>query len=158
MANPASQHRNGSDARLPRRHLQRRRRDPLSLPRSTVLRHSAHDFTSFCKAREGATAIRRIERLHWDRDETGVATMTVVADAFCHSMVRALVGCLLAIGEGRKPVTWAAEMLERAERSSDIHIASPRGLTLEEVGYPPDSDLAGRLLITRARRQESELG
>lgn len=117
-----------------------------------------HDFTSFCKAREGATSIRRVERLHWDRDESGTATMTVLADAFCHSMVRALVGCLLAIGEGRKPVAWAAEMLERAERSSDIHIASPRGLTLEEVGYPPDTDLAGRLLITKARRQESELG
>ena len=117
-----------------------------------------HDFTSFCKAREGATAIRRIESLHWERDAGGVATMTVVADAFCHSMVRSLVGCLLAIGEGRKPVAWAAASLERASRSSDIHIASPRGLTLEEVGYPPDTDLAGRLLVTRARRQESELG
>lgn len=117
-----------------------------------------HDFTSFCKAREGATSIRTIQSLHWDREPSGVATMTVVADAFCHSMVRSLVGCLLAIGEGRRPVGWAAEMLERAARSSEIHIASPRGLTLEEVGYPPDTDLAGRLLVTRARRDESELG
>ena len=116
-----------------------------------------NDYTSFCKHREGATSIRRIERLDWTRDERGVATMTVLADAFCHSMVRSLVGCLLAIGEGRKDVGWAADMLARAERSSDIHIASPRGLTLEEVGYPSDDELEGRLLITRARRQESEL-
>jgi len=117
-----------------------------------------NDYTSFCKAREGATSIRRIERLTWERDEHGVATMTVLADAFCHSMVRALVGCLLAIGEGRKDVSWAGEMLARATRSSDIHIASARGLTLEEVGYPSDDELADRLLVTRARRQESELG
>lgn len=116
-----------------------------------------NDYTSFCKAREGATSIRRVTRLHWERDEHGVAVMTVVADAFCHSMVRALVGCLIAIGEGRKDVAWAGEMLARATRSSDIHIASPRGLTLEEVGYPADDELAGRLLVTRAKRQESEL-
>lgn len=116
-----------------------------------------NDYTSFCKAREGATSIRRVERLVWERDERGVATMTVLADAFCHSMVRALVGCLIAIGEGRREVGWAGEMLARAARSSDIHIASPRGLTLEEVGYPSDDELAGRLLVTRNRRQESEL-
>jgi tRNA pseudouridine38-40 synthase len=117
-----------------------------------------NDYTSFCKAREGATAIRRVTRLDWDRDERGIATMTVVADAFCHSMVRSLVGCLLAIGEGRRDVAWAAQMLARAERSSDIHIAAARGLTLEEVGYPSDEELADRLLVTRARRHESELG
>jgi len=116
-----------------------------------------NDYTSFCKHREGATSIRRIERLDWSRDEHGIATMTVLADAFCHSMVRSLVGCLVAIGEGRKDVGWAAAMLARAERSSDIHIASPRGLTLEEVGYPPDAELAARLLITRNRRREDEL-
>ena len=116
-----------------------------------------NDYTSFCKAREGATSIRRVERLAWERDARGVATMTVLADAFCHSMVRALVGCLLAIGEGRRDVAWAGEMLARATRSSDIHIASARGLTLEEVGYPSDEELADRLLVTRNRRQESEL-
>lgn len=116
-----------------------------------------HDFTSFCKAREGSTAIRRLQSLIWERTDAGVAEATVVADAFCHSMVRALVGCLLAIGEGRKTVPWAAEMLARATRSSDIHIASARGLTLEEVGYPADEELAGRLLITRNRRTEADL-
>ena len=116
-----------------------------------------NDFTSFCKAREGATSIRRVETLTWSRRPDGVAEMTVVADAFCHSMVRALVGCLLAVGEGRKPVAWAEEMLLRAARGSEIHIASARGLTLEEVGYPADEDLAGRLLVTRNRRSQEDL-
>jgi len=116
-----------------------------------------HDFTSFCKAREGSTAIRRLQSLVWERTETGVAEATVVADAFCHSMVRSLVGALLAIGEGRRDVGWARELLERTRRSSDVHIASARGLTLEEVVYPPDAELGARRSITMARRQEAEV-
>ena len=62
-----------------------------------------HDFASFCRKREGATTIRTLLGLTWARDHTGVAVGTVVADAFCHSMVRSLVGCLIAIGEGLAP-------------------------------------------------------
>lgn len=116
-----------------------------------------HDFTSFCKAREGATAIRRLQTLLWDRTDAGVAEATVIADAFCHSMVRALIGCLLAIGEGRRDGGWARELLERATRGSEVHIAAARGLTLEEVVYPPDAELGARLLVTRARRQEADV-
>jgi tRNA pseudouridine38-40 synthase len=112
-----------------------------------------HDFAGFCKAREGATTIRTVQTLVWERDETGVAVARVVADAFCHGMVRALVGCLVAIGEGRKDVGWATEVLGHTVRTSAVHAASPRGLTLEEVGYPPDDQLAARALQTRARRE-----
>lgn len=112
-----------------------------------------HDFAGFCKAREGATTIRTVQTLVWERDETGVAVARVVADAFCHGMVRALVGCLLAIGEGRKDVGWATEVLGYTVRTSAVHAASPRGLTLEEVGYPPDDQLAARAFQTRARRE-----
>lgn len=115
-----------------------------------------HDFAGFCRRREGATTVRRLDRLTVGRDGH-VIRFEVLADAFCHSMVRSLVGCLLAIGEGRKDVTWAAASLRRVSRSSDIHIASARGLTLEEVGYPADDELAGRLLVTRARRSREEL-
>ena len=61
-----------------------------------------HDFASFCKQREGATTIRTLLELGWARDADGLAVATVRADAFCHSMVRSLVGCLLAVGEGRR--------------------------------------------------------
>lgn len=112
-----------------------------------------HDFGGFCKAREGATTIRTIQELTWSRDDTGVAAARVVADAFCHGMVRALVGCLVAIGEGRKDVGWAAQVLAQPVRTSAVHAASPRGLTLEEVGYPPDEQLLARAEQTRAKRE-----
>ena len=116
-----------------------------------------HDYASFCKPREGATTIRTVQRLVWERDETGVAVGTVVADAFCHSMVRALVGCLLGIGEGRQDVSWAKERLEAGTRSPSVPVAPAAGLTLEEVGYPPDAELAARLLVTKAKRSASEV-
>lgn len=111
-----------------------------------------HDFASFCKQREGATTIRTLLDLSWSRGPDGVVEATVRADAFCHSMVRSLVGCLLAVGEGRKPVAWPAEMLAAGARDAAIAVAPAHGLTLEEVGYPPDDELAARTEVTRAKR------
>ncbi len=113
-----------------------------------------HDFASFCKQREGATTIRTLHELTWGRDATGLAVATVRADAFCHSMVRSLVGCLLAIGEGRRPPEWAAEVLEAGARDSAVAVVHAHGLTLEEVAYPADGDLAARAQTTMARRDE----
>ena len=116
-----------------------------------------HDFASFCKARDGATTIRELQVLHWLRDADGVAVGTVQADAFCHSMVRALVGCLIAIGEGRKDVGWAVETLDRADRGLPVTVAPASGLTLERVGYPPPGGLASRIELTRQRRTPGEV-
>ena len=110
-----------------------------------------HDFAAFCRRREGATTIRTLLRLDVVRDE-GVIVLTVEADAFCHSMVRSLVGALIAVGEGRRGVEWPASLLAGSERSSDVHVAPAHGLTLLEVGYPPDDELAARTERTRARR------
>lgn len=111
-----------------------------------------HDFASFCKRREGATTIRTLEELSWDRDGNGVIVGTVRADAFCHSMVRSLVGCLIAIGEGRKPVAWAGEILRAETRSPSVAVVHAHGLTLEEVAYPPDDQLEARTVQTKAKR------
>lgn len=120
-----------------------------------------HDFASFCKAREGATTIRTVQRFDWVRDQTGVAVGTIVADAFCHSMVRSLVGCLIAIGEGRADVGWARSVLDEANRGPRtgraVAVAPALGLTLEEVGYPPDGELAARRLVTMAKRGAHEV-
>lgn len=110
------------------------------------------DFASFCKQREGATTIRTLEELSWVRDEAGVAVGTVVADAFCHSMVRALVGCLIAVGEGRQPVAWAGEILRAESRNPAVAVVHAHGLTLEEVVYPADDELGARAEQTRAKR------
>ncbi|MEU4696943.1 tRNA pseudouridine(38-40) synthase TruA [Nonomuraea dietziae] len=111
-----------------------------------------HDFAAFCKKREGATTIRELQRLDWVRTAEGVLEATVVADAFCHSMVRALVGCLLAVGDGRRPREWPARVLAGAVRDSGVHVAPAHGLCLEEVGYPPPAELAARAAATRRVR------
>jgi tRNA pseudouridine38-40 synthase len=110
-----------------------------------------HDFAGFCRRREGATTVRSLERLSVERTGTEI-DCTVVADAFCHSMVRSLVGALIAVGEGRRPVEWPASLLNHGRRADDVPVAPAHGLTLVEVGYPPDDELAARAAQTRARR------
>lgn len=112
-----------------------------------------HDFASFCKHREGATTVRTLLELSWLRADD-LVTGTVRADAFCHHMVRSLVGCLLAVGEGRRPASWAGEVLAAAVRDPGVGVVPAHGLTLEEVAYPPDHELALRAQQARARREQ----
>jgi len=109
-----------------------------------------HDFAAFCKKRLGATTIRTLIELSWKRDDAGLAIGTVRADAFCHNMVRALVGCLITVGEGRRTAEWARDVLVAGKRDPAVTVVHPHGLTLEEVGYPADADLARQ--ATEARR------
>jgi tRNA pseudouridine38-40 synthase len=109
------------------------------------------DFAAFCRRREGATTIRTLQSLDVTRDGE-LVTVSASADAFCHSMVRSLVGALLAVGEGRRIPEWPATLLQRTERASDVPVAPAHGLTLVAVDYPLDRDLAARALVTRARR------
>jgi tRNA pseudouridine38-40 synthase len=111
-----------------------------------------HDFAAFCKRREGATTIRTLLDLAWERDADDVLVGTVRADAFCHHMVRSLVGCLVAVGEGRRPPEWAGEVLAAATRDPAVTVVPPHGLTLEEVGYPPDDELAAQAEASRRLR------
>ncbi|WP_435610350.1 tRNA pseudouridine(38-40) synthase TruA [Streptomyces sp. C10-9-1] len=111
-----------------------------------------HDFAAYCKRREGATTIRTLQRLSWERDASGVLTATVKADAFCHNMVRSLVGALLFVGDGHRPADWPAKVLAAGVRDSAVHVVRPYGLTLEEVGYPADELLAARNREARNRR------
>jgi tRNA pseudouridine38-40 synthase len=138
-----------------------RRKDTVTWPRPLDvdrLNESAahllgeHDFAAFCKRRDGATTIRELQRLTWTRLPDGVLVAEVSADAFCHSMVRSLVGALLAVGEGRKAVDWPATLLTAQTRASSVTVAPAHGLTLVAVDYPPDEDLAARARQTRRVR------
>jgi tRNA pseudouridine38-40 synthase len=111
-----------------------------------------HDFAAYCRRREGATTIRELLRLSWTREDAHLYAATVQADAFCHNMVRALVGALLAVGDGRRPVDWPARVLAAGERDSAVHVVAPHGLTLEEIRYPDDAALASRAAATRRLR------
>lgn len=110
-----------------------------------------NDFAAFCRHRDGATTIRDLQRFDWVR-EGELITAHVTADAFCWSMVRSLVGAVLAVGEHRRPVGWCTELLGSTARSSDYAAAPARGLTLVGVDYPADDELAARTLITRDLR------
>ncbi|MFD2082257.1 tRNA pseudouridine38-40 synthase [Actinopolymorpha cephalotaxi] len=139
-----------------RRHevLQHHRRplDLAAMNAAAGLLLGEHDFAAFCRRREGATTIRRLLELGWDREPSGMLVCRVVADAFCHSMVRALVGALLRVGEGGRPAEWPARVLSGRVRDSGVHVVPARGLTLEEVGYPPAAELAARAEQARRRR------
>jgi tRNA pseudouridine38-40 synthase len=117
-----------------------------------------HDFAAFCRRREGASTMRELLRLEWARPEPGLAVATVVADAFCHNMVRALVGALLRIGDGTRPPGWLADVLARGERQPEVPVVVPYGLCLEEVGYPADAQLADRAQATRRLRAPPAAG
>jgi tRNA pseudouridine38-40 synthase len=107
-----------------------------------------HDFAAFCRFRAGATTIRDLQRLDWDRDGD-LITAHVSADAFCWSMVRSLVGAVLAVGGGRRDAEWCAGLLQATRRSSAFAAAPARGLTLVGVDYPPDDELEARIVVTR---------
>lgn len=113
------------------------------------------DFAAFCKPREGRTTIRNLMNFSWTRTSEGLVRADVKADAFCHSMVRFLVGSMLPVGEGSKPVSWPADILNsgvRPEGEPGFNLAPAHGLVLAEVAYPPDEELAARAIATRDRR------
>lgn len=118
-----------------------------------------HDFAAFCKPREGATTIRTVTEFSWcrpvDGPDAGLLVATVVADAFCHHMVRALVGASLAVGEGRRAPEWLGTLLDGERGDLSEALAPPHGLTLEGVAYPREDELAARAAQTRAKRDRA---
>jgi len=116
-----------------------------------------HDFLSYCKPRQGATTIRTLRALEWRRvaagPDAGLVTLPASAAASCHSMVRSLVGAGLAVGQGRRPAAWPDELLAARSRDGAAPVAPPHGLTLEEVVYPADDELAAQAERARATRR-----
>ena len=129
----------------------RRPLDAEAMARSAVALIGLHDFAAYCKPREGATTIRDLRRL--DVRKVGDEVLVdVTADAFCHSMVRSLVGALIAVGQHRGDPDAPAALLAAGRRTADIHVAPAHGLTLVAVAYPADTELARRAEQTRALR------
>jgi tRNA pseudouridine38-40 synthase len=114
-----------------------------------VLGH--HDFAAFCKFREGGTTIRTLKKFHWERQED-LLVATIVADAFCYSMVRNLVGAAVCVADGRKESSWIGELLANKERVSDSLVFPSRGLTLSSVEYPTNDQLLERAKVTIGKR------
>lgn len=111
-----------------------------------------HDFAAFCRPRPGATTIRTLLDYRWERDEQGVLVARVVADAFCRSMVRALVGAVVLVGAGRADVGWPVRVRDAGQRHPGSPVMAAHGLTLEEVLYPDDEQVDTRAHEARAVR------
>ena len=124
--------------------------------RASALLLGTHNYAAFCKYREGATTIRTLETYQWRRDEEGCLVADVVADAFCYSMVRNLVGAIVCVADGRKDPEWISTLLEDKERVSDSLVFPARGLTLYKVDYPDAAELLERAKKTVARREEED--
>ncbi len=122
----------------------RRPLDEHAMSEAAAALTGEHDFLAYCRPREGATTVRSLRQLQVVRDDSDVIVVTASADAFCHHMVRALVGALIAVGEQRRAVAWPAEVLARAVRDSSVLVAPARGLTLTAVTYPEETLLAAR--------------
>jgi tRNA pseudouridine38-40 synthase len=123
------------------------------LNEASALLLGSNDFAAFCKFREGSTTVRNLEKFSWIRDSDGFLIADVVADAFCYSMVRNLVGAVVCVADGRFEPEWVATTLKNRERISDSLVFPARGLTLYKVEYPPDSELLERVKITVAKRE-----
>lgn len=111
-----------------------------------------HDFAAFCKFKVGGTTIRTLEKYEWHRSDEGLLVADVVADAFCYSMVRNLVGAVVCVADGRQSPAWIAQLLANKERVSDSLVFPARGLTLYQVDYPSNDQLLERAKITVAKR------
>ena len=124
--------------------------DLMNKASALVLGH--HDFAAFCKFKEGGTTLRTLEKYEWHRDETGLLVAEVVADAFCYSMVRNLVGAIVCVADGRKDPSWMAELLANKERVSDSLVFPARGLCLTRVDYPSEQEMVDRAKLTIGKR------
>ena len=135
-----------------------RRLDPDRMNQAAAACLGEHDFAAFCRPRPGATAIRELLRLDWARPEPGVCVAAVVADAFCHNMVRALTGALLSVGDGSRPPDWPGAVLAARRRDPAVRVAPAHPLCLEEVGYPEPTAMAARAAATRRTRSAAGCG
>jgi len=126
--------------------------DAARMNEASALLLGHHDFAAFCKFKVGGTTLRTLEKYEWRRSDEGLLVADVVADAFCYSMVRNLVGAVVCVADGRQSSAWIEQLLANKERVSDSLVFPARGLTLYQVDYPSNDQLLERAKITVAKR------
>lgn len=111
-----------------------------------------HDFAAFCRKREGATTVRTLMQFDWSVEADGLIKAKLQADAFCYSMVRGLVGAVLAIGESKYDKDWLSRYLAGKERQAQVFAVPAIGLTFIDVQYPQPSKYSNRIIETLQAR------
>ena len=110
------------------------------------------DFRAFCKERDGTTTIRRLREISVKRRSNGVIDIEIEADAFCHNMVRSVVGALMSAGSGRTSVLEVRKALSGQRNENAYKVQAPQGLTLIKIAYPAKSKLAAQAELTQRTR------
>jgi tRNA pseudouridine38-40 synthase len=93
-----------------------------------------HDFASFCRVPASGGTVRRVLEARWTADQP-LVVLRIRANAFCHQMVRSMVGFMVEVGRGRRRADETAAVIAAADRSAAGPMAPPHGLILWEVGY-----------------------
>lgn len=94
-----------------------------------------HDFAAFCRATSAGGTVRRVISASWSPSEVDLVEFEVSANAFCHQMVRSIVGLSVAIGRGHRRPEEMAVVIASHDRSLASQLAPARGLVLWEVVY-----------------------
>jgi tRNA pseudouridine38-40 synthase len=131
--------------------------DLADMNKAAKLLIGLRDFGAFCRPREGATTIRELRNLELARDKDEVISVFLEADAFCHNMVRALVGGLIAVGLGKLTPDELLEIQLQAKRVSKFKVVDPRGLSLSGISYPSDDKLSLQAEKARNKRDAGEI-
>ena len=104
-----------------------------------------HDFTSFCRRPKVAAGepvpslVRRIDGARWRPLEHDLLRFEIEGSAFCHQMVRSIVGLLVAVGTGKRRAEEVPAVLAARDRAAAEQPAPAAGLTLWQVDYGPES-------------------
>ena len=133
--------------------------DTLAMQAAALEVLGLHDFASFCRPRPGSTTIRELREVNVVRNQAAgnVIEIELLADAFCHNMVRSIVGALIAVGKGQATSADIRATLERASRTESYRVVAAKGLTLVEIGYPADHLLAAQAELAKNLRSHDEL-
>jgi tRNA pseudouridine38-40 synthase len=103
--------------------------------------YGEQDFAAFCrKPLEGEgepvrTSHRYLFSAKWAAEAGGLAVFDIRANAFCHQMVRGIVGFLVDVGRGRRPPSDTRAVLLARDRAHGSAVAPAQGLTFWDVGY-----------------------
>lgn len=102
----------------------------------------------------GPPLSRRLRSIKIVRNQSKgrIIEIELKGDAFCHNMVRSIVGALVAVGRGRASVSDVQKRLKSGSRAGSLKVVAAKGLSLIEVGYPKDSRMGLQAQNTRKRR------
>lgn len=112
-----------------------RRPDPALLQKAAALVRGTHDFRAFTPSKSRHVRFARAVEESWWEERDGLLVYGISANSFLYGMVRALVGTMLEVGQGRRSLEEFAGLLNGGERSDAGPAAPARGLTLVGVGY-----------------------